>query len=124
MVTGKFLVLVLQGAFLFDLGNALNCTSCLSAVSWEDCQKAGGVRSCTLEDVNGFHGVLHDGNPNLNQGGPEDEFQCFALHLRMSHPGRKGFSSFAMGCTFKKTQFCQGWPSGMASVAECRTFNG
>uniref|UniRef100_A0A8D8CAN6 (northern house mosquito) hypothetical protein n=1 Tax=Culex pipiens TaxID=7175 RepID=A0A8D8CAN6_CULPI len=111
------MLLLLLLAVLCSLGNALDCTVCTSELSWQDCESTGNVTACTVADVNALHQETSDVNPNLAQGGPEDGFQCFAIHM-----GIINISIYSMGCTFKKTQFCSGWPSGMG-VFECRTFN-
>lgn len=109
-------------ACLIHAGNALDCTVCSSELSWEDCESTGNVTTCTLADVNALHQEGSDVNPNLTQGGPEDGFQCFAIHMGADIPGLANITIFTMGCTFEKTQFCSGWPS-VVETFECRTFN-
>uniref|UniRef100_A0A8D8MAX8 (northern house mosquito) hypothetical protein n=1 Tax=Culex pipiens TaxID=7175 RepID=A0A8D8MAX8_CULPI len=121
MTVSAQLLLLLFVASSFHKVRALDCTSCQSEASWEDCQQTATVMSCTTDEVNDFHGVASIGNPTLSQGSLEDGFQCFALHVRSKDSGpATSPDRFSKGCTFAKTEFCQGWSSTL-EVVKCET---
>uniref|UniRef100_A0A8D8MAU7 (northern house mosquito) hypothetical protein n=1 Tax=Culex pipiens TaxID=7175 RepID=A0A8D8MAU7_CULPI len=115
----SLLLLFVVSSVNIVLVRALDCTACQSEVSWEDCQQTASVTSCTTDEVNDFHGVASIGNPTLSQGSPEDAFQCFAVHVRSKDSGpATSPDRFSKGCTFAKTDFCQGWSSTL-EVVKC-----